>query len=152
MFLVGLDIVGDKLMEINVFSPGGLGSAQKFTKVNFSRYVIDALERKVRVHGVLRAQLRQRGHVHALIPRVPDRRPGPEREPTDQDRAFPLPVYDRPGRDSALHRRLGALASDAGPLSAASLEAAFENDGGTHQAGPAVRHAPKNGVPAPTVH
>ena len=46
MFLVGLDIVGDKLMEINVFSPGGLGSAQKFTKVNFSRYVIEALERK----------------------------------------------------------------------------------------------------------
>ena len=30
MFLVGLDIVGDKLMEINVFSPGGLGSAQRF--------------------------------------------------------------------------------------------------------------------------
>ena len=29
MFLVGLDIVGDKLMEINVFSPGGLGSAQQ---------------------------------------------------------------------------------------------------------------------------
>ncbi len=28
MFLVGLDIVGDKLMEINVFSPGGLGSAE----------------------------------------------------------------------------------------------------------------------------
>jgi len=47
MFLVGLDIVGDKLMEINVFSPGGLGSAQKYTKVNFSRYVIRALERKV---------------------------------------------------------------------------------------------------------
>jgi glutathione synthase len=47
MFLIGLDIVGDKLMEINVFSPGGLGSAQKFTKVNFCRTVIDALERKV---------------------------------------------------------------------------------------------------------
>ncbi len=46
MFLVGLDIVGDKLMEINVFSPGGLGSAQKFTKVNFNKYVIGALERK----------------------------------------------------------------------------------------------------------
>ena len=46
MFLVGLDIVGDKLMEINVFSPGGLGSAQKFEKVNFSRVVIEALERK----------------------------------------------------------------------------------------------------------
>ena len=47
MFLVGLDIVGDKLMEINVFSPGGLGSAQMFEKVNFSNAVLDALERKV---------------------------------------------------------------------------------------------------------
>jgi len=47
MFLVGLDIVGDKLMEINVFSPGGLGSAQKFEKVNFSYPVINALVRKV---------------------------------------------------------------------------------------------------------
>jgi glutathione synthase len=47
MFLVGLDIVGDKLMEINVFSPGGLGSAQKFEKINFTRAVLDALDRKV---------------------------------------------------------------------------------------------------------
>lgn len=47
MFLVGLDIVGDKLMEINVFSPGGLGSAQQFEKVNFTLAVLKALERKV---------------------------------------------------------------------------------------------------------
>jgi len=47
MFLVGLDIVGDKLMEINVFSPGGLGSAQKFEGVNFSHAVIHAIARKV---------------------------------------------------------------------------------------------------------
>jgi len=47
MFLVGLDIVGDKLMEINVFSPGGLGSAQQFEKVNFNDAVINALHRKV---------------------------------------------------------------------------------------------------------
>jgi glutathione synthase len=47
MFLVGLDIVGDKLMEINVFSPGGLGSAQIFEKCNFSTHVIEAIERKV---------------------------------------------------------------------------------------------------------
>ena len=47
MFLVGLDIVGDKLMEINVFSPGGLGSAQQFEKTNFSLTVIEAIERKV---------------------------------------------------------------------------------------------------------
>lgn len=47
MFLVGLDIVGDKLMEINVFSPGGLGSAQRFEKVRFTQGVINALQRKV---------------------------------------------------------------------------------------------------------
>jgi len=47
MFLVGLDIVGDKLMEINVFSPGGLGSAQRFEKADFAIGVIEALERKV---------------------------------------------------------------------------------------------------------
>ncbi len=34
-------------MEINVFSPGGLGSAQKFEKVNFTHAVLEALERKV---------------------------------------------------------------------------------------------------------
>ena len=51
MFMVGLDIVGDKLMEINVFSPGGLGSAQSFENVNFSVAVIAALERKVQYMG-----------------------------------------------------------------------------------------------------
>jgi glutathione synthase len=47
MFLVGLDIVGDKLMEINVFSPGGLVGAGKMEERNFCREVILALERKV---------------------------------------------------------------------------------------------------------
>ena len=51
MFLVGLDIVGDKLMEINVFSPGGLGSARSFEGVNFTHAVIGALERKVQYMG-----------------------------------------------------------------------------------------------------
>jgi len=48
MFLVGLDIVDDKLMEINVFSPGGLGSCQRHTGVDFTEAVIANLERKVR--------------------------------------------------------------------------------------------------------
>ena len=61
MFLVGLDIVGDKLMEINVFSPGGLGSAQKQEGVNFSDSVVDALERKVDYMDVLPTELRQPG-------------------------------------------------------------------------------------------
>lgn len=47
MFLVGLDVVGDKLLEINVFSPGGLGNAARLEGVDFSRAVIEALERKI---------------------------------------------------------------------------------------------------------
>ncbi|MGB5813166.1 MAG: glutathione synthase, partial [Polyangiales bacterium] len=56
MFLVGLDIVGNKLMEINVFSPGGLGSAQKFEGVNFSEAVMHALERKTQAMAYYRRQ------------------------------------------------------------------------------------------------
>ena len=47
MFLVGLDIVGNKLMEVNVFSPGGLGSAQRLYDVDFADIVIEAVEAKV---------------------------------------------------------------------------------------------------------
>lgn len=47
MFLVGLDIAGDKLLEVNVFSPGGLFGMGRLEKVNFGEPVIDALERKV---------------------------------------------------------------------------------------------------------
>lgn len=44
MFFVGLDIAEDKILEINVFSPGGLESAQKFTGVKFSEIIIQSLE------------------------------------------------------------------------------------------------------------
>lgn len=54
LFLVGLDIAGDKLMEINVFTPGGIGGAEILTEVDFSGALLDALERKVEIrrrHG-----------------------------------------------------------------------------------------------------
>lgn len=51
MFLVGLDIVGDKLMEVNVFSPGGLGSCEQLYGVDFCQAVVADLERKVEVRG-----------------------------------------------------------------------------------------------------
>jgi glutathione synthase len=51
MFLVGLDIVGDKLMEVNVFSPGGLGSAGTISEIDFARPVIEALEHKVQLRS-----------------------------------------------------------------------------------------------------
>lgn len=47
MFLTGLDIVGNKLMEINIFSPGGIGSASKMNHVDFYEPVIQAIERKL---------------------------------------------------------------------------------------------------------
>ena len=47
MFLVGLDIAGDKLLEVNVFSPGGLGNAQRLESTNFNEAVIAGIERKV---------------------------------------------------------------------------------------------------------
>jgi glutathione synthase len=47
MFLVGLDIVGDRLMEVNVFSPGGLGNCETLYGVKFTDAVIDALEHKI---------------------------------------------------------------------------------------------------------
>lgn len=47
MFLVGLDIIGDKLIEVNVFSPGGLHSAEVLQKARFCEAVIRNLERKL---------------------------------------------------------------------------------------------------------
>lgn len=49
MFLVGLDIVGNKLMEVNIFSPGGLNSASKLQGADFVGAVLDAIEHKVEV-------------------------------------------------------------------------------------------------------
>ncbi len=57
MFLVGLDVVKDKLMEINVFSPGGLGSAQQVTDVDFCEAIIEALERKVHYKACYNADI-----------------------------------------------------------------------------------------------
>lgn len=47
MFLVGLDVVGDKVMEVNVFSPGGLGHCSRLTGVNFFEEVINAIEEEL---------------------------------------------------------------------------------------------------------
>ena len=52
MFLVGLDIVGDKLMEINVFSPGGLGSAQMFRKSKLQQCGTRCTGRKGGIHEI----------------------------------------------------------------------------------------------------
>lgn len=52
MFLVGLDIVGDKILEINVFTPGGLAGMSQMYRTDFSESVIIALEQKVAIRSV----------------------------------------------------------------------------------------------------
>jgi glutathione synthase len=47
MFLVGLDIAGTKLLEINLESPGGLRGAGILEGVDFTVPVVEALEKKV---------------------------------------------------------------------------------------------------------
>jgi len=49
MFLVGIDIVGDKILEVNVFSPGNLGSCSKLAGVDFSVPIVEAMERKTAI-------------------------------------------------------------------------------------------------------
>ena len=46
-FFVGLDVVKDKLIEINVLSPGGLDGLYKIGVDNFSDIIIKAIERKI---------------------------------------------------------------------------------------------------------
>lgn len=47
MFLVGLDLIDSKMVEVNVFSPGALGTAGRLAGVDFITPVIEALERRV---------------------------------------------------------------------------------------------------------
>lgn len=47
IFFAGLDIVGDKIMEINIQSPGGIQSAGKFEEAHFTEEIISAIERKL---------------------------------------------------------------------------------------------------------
>lgn len=47
IFLAGIDIVGDHLIEVNVFSPGTLSMAETLRGVPFGDSILDALERRV---------------------------------------------------------------------------------------------------------
>ncbi|MET0329381.1 MAG: hypothetical protein ABW163_11530, partial [Luteimonas sp.] len=49
MYFVGLDIVGDKLMEVNVDTPGGINMIEELTGLDFAGCILDDLERKLRL-------------------------------------------------------------------------------------------------------
>ena len=45
----GIDIVGDKILEVNVFSPGNLHTCSKLAGVRFSTPILESIERKVEI-------------------------------------------------------------------------------------------------------
>lgn len=47
MFFVGIDIIGEKVVEVNAESPGGMQAVEHFTGLDFAVPVIEALARKV---------------------------------------------------------------------------------------------------------
>ena len=52
MYLAGLDIVGDKMMEINVDTPGGINMVEDLTGIDFSGVIVSDLERKARLRDL----------------------------------------------------------------------------------------------------
>ena len=46
MFFVGIDVIGDKVIEINTESPGGLQGIEHLYGIDICPVVIDALERR----------------------------------------------------------------------------------------------------------
>jgi len=60
LFFVGLDIVKDKLIEINVLSPGGMERFKDIGLPPFTDYVIEAIERKVEYKRMYEGQLSNR--------------------------------------------------------------------------------------------
>ena len=60
LFFVGLDIVDDKLIEINVLSPGGMERFKDIGLPEFTDYIIEAIEKKVEYKKLYKGQLSNR--------------------------------------------------------------------------------------------
>jgi glutathione synthase len=46
MFLVGIDVIGSHVVEINAESPGGFQSVERLYDIDIAETVIEALERR----------------------------------------------------------------------------------------------------------
>ncbi|MEL7587918.1 MAG: glutathione synthetase [Prolixibacteraceae bacterium] len=57
MFFAGLDIIGSKLIEINVFSPGGFYSACRLENTDFTEAVIQSMQHKVYLKSLYQGKL-----------------------------------------------------------------------------------------------
>jgi len=48
LYFVGIDVVGEKLLEVNVFCPGGINNINELYGINIGKTVIQDLERQIR--------------------------------------------------------------------------------------------------------
>ncbi len=61
LYFVGVDIVGDKVLEINVFAPGGIHNINELYGINVGEVVVQDLEKKIAVRTA---------YNHTLAPEV----------------------------------------------------------------------------------
>lgn len=57
LYFVGLDMIGDKILEVNVLNPGGITNINKLEKVKLQKYVVDFLEDMVDAKAEKRIEL-----------------------------------------------------------------------------------------------
>ena len=57
LYFVGVDLVGDKILEINVFAPGGIHNINELYGIDVGTLVVRDLERKVELRSVYREPL-----------------------------------------------------------------------------------------------
>jgi glutathione synthase len=50
LYFVGIDLIGDKLVEINCVSPGGIPRINRLNNVRLEKKVVDFVEQKAREH------------------------------------------------------------------------------------------------------
>ena len=54
LYFVGVDIVGDKVLEVNVFTPGGIHAIHELYGIDVAEIVIRDLDRRVRLRAAYR--------------------------------------------------------------------------------------------------
>jgi glutathione synthase len=54
LYLVAADIVGDRILELNVFTPGGIHAVHELYKADFAGAIVADLERRVRLRAAYR--------------------------------------------------------------------------------------------------
>lgn len=57
LYFVGVDMIGDKILEVNVLNPGGISNINKLDKVKLHLKVVDFIEEKVHEKHEKRAEL-----------------------------------------------------------------------------------------------